>query len=61
MSGIKKEAYTRWWKPAAPAGDVLDKTPHGIHIDPYEPTTEDDPVLTVTNRRGPPCVSSSTT
>lgn len=61
VSGIKKEAYIEVVETAAPAGYVLDKTPHGIHIDPYDPTTEDDPVLTVTNRRGPPCVSSSTT
>ncbi|WP_322203309.1 MSCRAMM family protein [Acutalibacter intestini] len=39
---------------AAPAGYVLDKTPHGIHIDPYDPATEDDPVLTVTNWARPP-------
>lgn len=53
VSGIKKEAYIEVVETAAPAGYVLDKTPHGIHIDPYDPTTEDDPVLTVTNRARP--------
>ena len=41
VSGIKKEAYIEVVETAAPAGYVLDKTPHGIHIDPYDPTTEE--------------------
>ena len=53
VTGIKKEAYIEVVETAAPAGYVLDKTPHGIHIDPYNPATEDDPVLTVTNRARP--------
>jgi len=53
VSGIKKEAYIEVVETAAPAGYVLDQTPHGIHIDPYDPTIEDDPVLTVTNRARP--------
>ena len=53
VTGIKKEAYIEIVETAAPAGYVLDKTPHGIHIDPYDPATEDDPVLTVTNRARP--------
>ena len=53
VTGIKKEAYIAVVETAAPAGYVLDKTPHGIHIDPYDPTIEDDPVLTVTNRARP--------
>lgn len=53
VTGIRKEAYIEIVETAAPAGYVLDKTPHGIHIDPYDPATEDDPVLTVTNRARP--------
>ena len=53
VTGIRKEAYIEVVETAAPAGYVLDKTPHGIHIDPYDPATEDDPVLTVTNRARP--------
>ena len=53
VTGIKKEAYIEVVETAAPAGYVLDRTPHGIHIDPYDPAVEDDPVLTVTNRARP--------
>ncbi|WP_160667675.1 SpaA isopeptide-forming pilin-related protein, partial [Colidextribacter sp. OB.20] len=53
VTGIRKEAYIEIVETAAPAGYMLDKTPHGIHIDPYDPATEDDPVLTVTNRARP--------
>ena len=53
VTGIRKEAYIEIVETAAPAGYVLDKTPHSIHIDPYDPATEDDPVLTVTNRARP--------
>ena len=49
VTGIKKEAYIEIVETAAPTGYVLDKTPHGIHIDPYDPTIQDDPVLTVVN------------
>ncbi|RKI65345.1 hypothetical protein D7V91_14440 [bacterium 1xD42-67] len=47
--GIKKEAYIEVVETAAPTGYVLDKTPHGIHIDAYDPAIQDDPVLTVVN------------
>ncbi len=53
ITGIRKEAYIELVETSAPAGYVLDKTPHGIHIDPYDPTIEDDPVLTITNRARP--------
>ena len=53
VTGIKKEAYIEIVETACPAGYVLDRTPHGIHIDPYDPAIEDDPVLTVTNRARP--------
>ena len=50
VTGIQKEAYIEVVETVAPAGYVLDQTPHGIHIDPYDPAIEDDPVLTVTNQ-----------
>ena len=50
VTGIRKEAYIEVVETAPPAGYILDKTPHGIHIDPYDPAIEDDPVLTVTNK-----------
>ena len=53
VTGIKKEAYIEVVETAAPAGYVLDRTSHGIHIDPYDPAIEDDPVLTVTNQARP--------
>jgi len=53
VSGIKQEAYIEIVESAAPDGYVLDKTPHGIHIDPYNPALQDDPVLTVTNKARP--------
>lgn len=53
ISGIKQEAYIEIVETAAPDGYVLDKTPHGIHIDPYNPALQDDPVLTVTNKARP--------
>ena len=49
VTGIKKEAYIEIVETAAPTGYVLDKTPHGIHIDAYDPAIQDDPVLTVVN------------
>ena len=53
VTGIRKEAYIEVVETAAPAGYVLDKTSHGIHIDPYDPAIEDDPVLTITNKARP--------
>lgn len=53
VTGIKKEAYIEVVETAAPAGYVLDRTSHGIHIDPYDPAIEDDPVLTVVNLSKP--------
>ncbi len=52
ISGLS-EGYYELEETAAPKGYVLDKTRHGIHIDPYNPATEDDPVLVVTNERKP--------
>ena len=53
VTDIKKEAYMEIVETAVPAGHVLDKTSHAIHIAPYGLVTEDDPVLTVTNRAQP--------
>ena len=52
ISGLS-EGYYELEETAAPKGYVLDKTRHGIHIDPYNPATEDDPVLVITNERKP--------
>lgn len=52
ISGLS-EGYYEIEETAAPKGYVLDKTRHGVHIDPYNPATEDDPVLVVTNERKP--------
>lgn len=49
VTGIKQECYVEFVETAAPTGYVLDSTPHGIHIDPYNPAVEDDPILVVTN------------
>jgi len=53
ITGIKQEAYIEVVETAAPAGYVLDPTPYGLHVDPYNPALQDDPVLTVTNRARP--------
>ena len=50
VTGLRKEAYIEIVETAAPAGYILDQTPHGIHLNPYDPALEDDPVLTVTNQ-----------
>lgn len=52
ISGLS-EGYYELEETAASKGYVLDKTRHGIHIDPYNPATEDDPVLVITNERKP--------
>lgn len=53
VTGINMESYIEVVETAAPAGYVLDSTRHGIHIDPYNPATQADPMLTVTNRAMP--------
>lgn len=52
ISGLS-EGYYELEETAASKGYVLDKTRHGIHIDSYNPATEDDPVLVITNERKP--------
>lgn len=52
ISGLS-EGYYEIEETVAPKGYVLDTTRHGIHIDPYNPATEDDPVLVLTNEKKP--------
>ncbi len=47
------EGYFEFIETVAPEGYVLDRTPHGIHVDPYDPQTKDDPVLTIENYSRP--------
>ena len=52
ISGLK-EGYYEIEETVAPNGYLLDSTRHGIHIDPYNPAQEDDPVLVLTNEKKP--------
>lgn len=52
ISGLK-EGYYEIEESVAPRGYLLDSTRHGIHIDPYNPATDDDPVLVLTNEKKP--------
>ena len=47
------EGYYEFVETVAPEGYVLDRTPHGLHVDPYDPQTKDDPVLTIENYSRP--------
>lgn len=47
------EGYWEVEEQIAPAGYVLDKTRHGIYINPYDPATEADPLLIVSNKVKP--------
>ena len=49
IDGIREGAYLELVEKTAPAGYGLDETPHGIHIDPYDPALEEDPVLRIPN------------
>ena len=49
IDGIREGAYIELIEKTAPAGYELDGTPHGIHIDPYDPALEEDPVLRIPN------------
>ncbi len=53
VTGIKAEMYIEAIEKAAPEGYVLDRTSHSVHIDPYNPAIEDDPVLTIVNQSKP--------
>lgn len=52
VSGLS-EGYYECVERVAPAGYVLDTTPHGVHLVPYNPSTADDPILRITNRKMP--------
>lgn len=52
ISGLS-EGYYEIEESVAPKGYILDTTRHGVHIDPYNPATEDDPVLVLTNEKKP--------
>ena len=47
------EGYYEVEETVAPEGYRLDSTRHGIHIDPYDPALEEDPVLVLTNKAKP--------
>ena len=50
---VAGEGYYEFEETVAPEGYQLDRTRHGIHVDPYDPQTEDDPVLTIKNYNKP--------
>lgn len=50
---LEKEGYVEFVETAAPSGYRLDRTRHGIHVDPYDPAIEEDPVITVENFENP--------
>lgn len=50
---VAGEGYFEFEETVAPTGYQLDSTRHGIYIDPYDPQTEDDPVLTIKNYNNP--------
>ena len=52
VSGLT-EGYYEVQETVAPAGYVLDSAKHGIQIDPYDPATQEDPVLILTNKAKP--------
>lgn len=52
ISGLS-EGYYEIEESVAPKGYILDTTRHGVHIDPYNPATKDDPVLVLTNQKKP--------
>ena len=52
ISGLS-EGYYEIEESVAPKGYVLDTTRHGVHIDPYNPAEENDPVLVLTNEKKP--------
>ena len=52
VSGLSEGCY-EVEEVSAPAGYILDTKRHGIYIDPYDPASEDDPVLVLTNSKKP--------
>ncbi len=53
VTGIKAEMYIEAIEEVAPKNHILDRTSHGIHIQPYDPRIEDDPVLSIVNLSKP--------
>lgn len=53
VTGITTEGYYEFVETVAPDGYVLDTTKHGIHVDPYDPATDKDPVIIIKNRNNP--------
>ena len=47
------EGYYEFIETSTIPGYILDSTPKGIHVDPYDPATQDDPVLIVTKKKQP--------
>ena len=52
VSGLS-EGYYECVEKVAPDGYVLDPTPHGVHLDPYNPSASEDPVIRITNKLMP--------
>ena len=50
---VSGEGYFEFEERVSPAGYRLDRTRHGIYVDPYDPQTKDDPVLTIENYNNP--------
>ncbi len=50
---VSGEGYFEFEERVSPAGYRLDRTRHGIYVDPYDPQTKDDPVLTIENFNNP--------
>lgn len=50
---VSGEGYFEFEERVSPTGYRLDRTRHGIYVDPYDPQTKDDPVLTIENYNNP--------
>lgn len=50
---VSGEGYFEFEERVAPEGYQLDRTRHGIYVDPYDPQTKDDPVLVIENYNNP--------
>ena len=50
---VAGEGYYEIEETIAPTGYQLDSTRHGIYVNPYDPQTQDDPVLTIENYNNP--------
>ena len=50
---VSGEGYFEFEERIAPEGYQLDRTRHGIYVDPYDPQTKDDPMLVIENYNNP--------